>query len=303
MRIRQLEYFLTVCETQSFTRAAEHLYIAQPSLSQQIKALEADLKVDLFVRSPHGIRLTPAGQAFLPEARAIIDAVSHARDVIRDHTAGTAGSLNVLAVRSIATGVLPSAVADWNAAFPDTEVEIHDFQHQEALDQAFREGRGDLAVGLRSPMRDADTMTLGFEELLLVCREDSAFAAVEEVSVANLADTKWVLFDRTRGLTQLITGLCEEAGFRPDVAVWTGQIETAIELISDGVGVTLVPSDMLRQHPGLVARPLTPRVFREVCVYLRPNRISLIDKFIAVLLQADLPLTTSCRLTPDAVVR
>lgn len=302
MRIRQLEYFLTVCETQSFTRAAERLFIAQPSLSQQIKMLETDLKVELFVRSPHGIRLAPAGQAFLPEARAIIDAVSHARDVIRDHTAGNTGSLDVLAVRSIATGVLPSAVADWNAAFPDIVVEIHDFQYQEAMDEAFRDGRGDLAVGLRSPMRDVDATTLGYEELLLVCREDSAIAAVGEVSLADLADTKWILFDRTRGLTRLITDLCEEAGFHPQVAVWTGQIETAIELIADGVGVTLVPNDMLRQHAGLVARPLAPRVFREVCVYLRPNRISLIDKCLQVLLQADLPLTTSSRLPAGAII-
>lgn len=302
MRVRQLEYFLAVCETWSFTRAAERLFIAQPSLSQQIKALEADLRVALFVRSPHGLRLTPAGQAFVPEAKAILDAVAHAREVIQDHATGNRGVLEILAVRSLATGVLPAAVGAWNAAFPNVEVEIHDFQHQEAMDETFRDGRGDFAVGLRSPAGEAHTTILGYEELLLVCPKGSPLAAVEAVSLADLASSTWILFDRTKGLTRLVVELCREAGFRPDVAVWTGQIETAIELVSDGVGITLIPHDMFRAHAGLLARPLSPRVLREVCVYLRPNRTTLVNRCVQVLLQVDLPLVKGSQLPAGAII-
>jgi DNA-binding transcriptional LysR family regulator len=118
MNLRQLHYLLAIADEGSFTRAAEQLLVAQPSLSQQIKSLERELGGPLLERLPKGVRLTAAGKAFLPEARAAVTHAERARRNARSALGLQAGELEVATVTSVAFGVLPPAFERWHERYP-----------------------------------------------------------------------------------------------------------------------------------------------------------------------------------------
>src|SRR5258705_3854628 len=151
MNLRQLHYLIAIVDEGSFTRGAEQLLDAQPSLSQQIKRLEQELGGPLLERLPTGVRLTAAGKAFLPEARA---AVAHAERATRNARSALgleAGELEVATVTSIAFGVLPPAFDVLHDRYPATTISLREYTHRRALDDAVRLGVGDIAVGPRAP--------------------------------------------------------------------------------------------------------------------------------------------------------
>src|SRR5437899_352113 len=118
MNLRQLHYLVAIAAEGSFTRAAEQLLVAQPSLSQQIKSLEHELGGPLLERLPTGVRLTAAGKAFLPEARAAVAHADRARRNARSALGLEAGEIEVATVTSVAFGVLPPAFDRWHDRYP-----------------------------------------------------------------------------------------------------------------------------------------------------------------------------------------
>src|SRR3954453_10609678 len=147
VNLRQLQCLVTIAEEGSFTRAAERLLVAQPSLSQQIKSLEQELGGPLLERLPQGVRLTAAGKAFMTEARA---AVAHAERATRNARSALgleAGELEVATVTSVAFGVLPPAFELWHAYSPGTTITLREYAHRKALEDAVVGGIGDVAVG------------------------------------------------------------------------------------------------------------------------------------------------------------
>src|SRR5919204_4367186 len=118
MNLRRLECFLAVVDEGSFTRAARRLGVSQPSLSQQVRALEAELGGALIERLSRGIRLTAAGKAFLPEARASLRAADRAAGAARMALGLEMGELEVALLLSMAVGILPPAITRWHARYP-----------------------------------------------------------------------------------------------------------------------------------------------------------------------------------------
>src|SRR5438874_1468586 len=149
MNLRQLQYFVAIADEGSFSRAAERLFVAQPSLSQQIKSLEAELGGRLLERLPNGTRLTAAGKAFVADARLAVTHAAHAARNARSALGLEAGELEVATVTSVAFGLLPPAFELWHTRYPATTLVLREFQHRKALDDAVRTGVGDIAVGPR----------------------------------------------------------------------------------------------------------------------------------------------------------
>src|SRR5437899_3732672 len=162
MNLRQLQYLLAIADEGSFTRAAERLLVAQPSLSQQIKSLEHELGGALLERLPTGVRLTAAGKAFLPDARAAVAHAERARRNARSALGLEAGELEVATVTSIAYGVLPPAFERWRERYPATTIALREYTHRRALDDAVRTGVGDIAVGPRPPQWGGPVVKLGW---------------------------------------------------------------------------------------------------------------------------------------------
>lgn len=216
VNLLQLRYFVSIAEEGSFTRAAERLLVAQPSLSQHMKSLEHELGGALLERIPKGVRLTAAGKEFLPEARAAVTHADRAKRNARSVFGLEGGELEVATVTSVAFGVLPPAFERWHESHPSTRIALREFTHRQALDDAVRAGVGDIAVGPRPPHWKGPLVALGWEEFVVVLpRSDPLTKRKRALSLEELADRDWVLYGPDHGLTHLIQTACARAGFVP----------------------------------------------------------------------------------------
>jgi len=283
MNLRQLEYFAAIAEEGSITRAAERLFVSQPSLSQQIAALEQELGGDLLERLPRGVRLTAAGQQLLPEARAVLRHARRGRRSVRMALGLEAGQLEVAAATSAVAGILPTVLQDWEHQYPAIEVSLLEFPHRRALDEAVRDGAGDIAVGSLPRDWPGPIEHLGYEEFVAVLPDGDPLLARGAVPLETLADRRWVHFAEGHGLAAVIDVCCAAAGFSPRVAIRTSQVAAAPRFAAAGLGPTLVPSHVLPDALLELARPVSPRFVRPVVAYTRSQWQPITAAFVASL--------------------
>lgn len=300
MRLRQIEYFVAVCDAGSFTAAAARLLVAQPSLSQQVRALEAELGATLIERSRHGIELTDAGRVFLDEVKAILLRVENAKQLVRDVTDGKRGDLHVLTVRSVASGVLPPSVVRWHAKYPETVLRMHDFSHRRDLEEAMRLGRGDVAVGPRPPNWDGPVLSLGYEELRVVGAPEGPSDKVMRAD--ELANADWIAFEPEQGMSEVLDRIAGRLGFTPRVVARTGQVAAAVHLAVEGIGLTVVPENAIPIGWSSRMRRLGQcGTYRELVAYMRASPSSMARRYVASLGASGLPLLPARRVPEDAI--
>jgi DNA-binding transcriptional LysR family regulator len=272
VNLRQLQYWLAVVDTASFTRAAERLHVSQPGLSQQIRALEAELGGRLLERLPRGIRLTAAGKAFLPEARAAVRAAERAENAARGALALRTAELEIATLRSIAVGLLPSAIRRLLERHPGIVVDLHEYRHRLELEKDVRSGVADVAVGPPPLEFSAHVEHLGWEHFVAVVGARDPIAEqprATPVPLEGLRDRRWILFPSAHGLSDLIAAACARAGFIPQGTVVTEQVEAAARLAAAGVGVALVPENIVPSELAGNVRRLARPVIRELTAYTR----------------------------------
>jgi DNA-binding transcriptional LysR family regulator len=272
VNLRQLSYFLTIAEEGSFSRAAARLLVAQPSLSQQIKSLEQELGGALLERMPTGVRLTPAGNAFLSEARSAVTHAERAGRNARSALGLDAGEIEVATVTSVAYGVLPAAFKLWHQRYPGTTIALREYTHRNALADAVRGGVGDIAVGPRPSDWPGPVAALGWEEFVVVLPAADPLAnSQRSVPLNELAERDWVLFGSDHGLSELILGVCAAAGFTPRRTVQTAQVAAAAHLAAAGLGVTIVPNNVVPAGLQAAVRRLRKPLVRELVAYTRQD--------------------------------
>ena len=266
---RRLAYWLAVVEEGSFTRAALRMHVSQPSLSQQVRALEKEVGGELLERLPRSVRLTAAGKAFLPQAQIAVRAAERAMQAARSALELETGELEISTVRSIAAGILPDLVQSWRQRHPGTFVRLHEFTHRSLAEDSVRGGVGDLGIGPPPIDWAGPVRRLGWEEFLVVLSPEDRLASRRKLRLVELKDRDWVMFEPGNGLHDLIVGACASAGFTPRHAVLTSQVETAARLAAAGVGPTLVPENVIPDGlDGALVR-IDPPLGRELTVYAR----------------------------------
>ncbi|MCR6484957.1 LysR substrate-binding domain-containing protein [Amycolatopsis sp. OK19-0408] len=242
MQPHQLAYFVAVAEHRHFTRAAEQMRVAQPSLSQQIRALEHDLGAPLFHRIRGNVSLTEAGETLLPFARRILAESESARRAIRELDELDRGRVRLGAPPSLCTGLLPPMLAAFRRRYPGIQLELHESGSGD-LRQGLSEGALDLALlaGARNPgdQRLASTQLL-LEELVLIDSGDGPAKA--RLDVRELADVPLVMFRRGYDVREATVNACRAAGFEPSFAIEGGEMDAVLELVRAGVGAAVVPS-------------------------------------------------------------
>jgi DNA-binding transcriptional LysR family regulator len=284
VNLQQLRYFVAIADEGSFTRAAERLFVAQPSLSQQIKSLERELGGPLLERVPKGARLTSAGKAFIVEARAAVLHAERARRNARSALGLEAGELEVATVTSVAFGVLPPAFELWHARHPGTTIALREYANRRTLGEAVRGGVGDIAVGPRPPQWRGPVVDLGWEEFVVVLPASDPLARRRRaVSLDDLAGRDWVLFGPDHGLSELIVEACARAGFVPREGVQTGQVAAAAHLAAAGLGVAVVPNNVVPHGLGAAVRRLGPPLARQLVAFTREDWSPLAQAFLDVL--------------------
>jgi DNA-binding transcriptional LysR family regulator len=278
--LRQLEYFVAVVDTGSFTQAAADLHVSQPGLSSQIMSLERQLGGPLLERLTRGVRLTPAGRIALPHARASLAHAERARTGALRAAGLDAGELHVGTLYSLSVGVLPDALRAWRASYPDVAVRLVEFRHTNDLIEAMQAGRADVAVGPTPPDWEGPIRAIGTEAFYLAGPPDAGPLTHPTIDLGELADAPWVHFTPPSGLADILDEACHAAGFTPHAAVRTEQSASALNLAKAGLGITLVPGNVIPANfEGSIAEPRPP-VQRPLSVYTRTRPDPITAAFI-----------------------
>ncbi|WP_043633843.1 LysR family transcriptional regulator [Nonomuraea candida] len=264
MNLHQLRYAVALAEELSFSRAAQREGVRQPPFSQQIGKLEEELGVRLFERTTRQVRLTPAGEAFVAEARASLAHAARAAESARRVGRGEAGRLVVGFVGSAANLTLPKLLRRFRARYPGVQVELRELPTAQQAEE-LRQGLLDVGL-LHAPVAGLaaevlTTRTVARELLLAALPAGHRQAARTSLPLSALADEPFVLFPRRYGpaLHDQITALARAAGFEPRVVQEAVQMHTIVGLVAAGIGVSLVPESLARQRRADVAfRPLSP---------------------------------------------
>src|SRR5687767_7036051 len=281
MTLRQLEYLVTVVDEGSFARAAPALYVSQPTLSQQVRTLEAEVGGPLLERLARGVRPTPAGNAFLPAARSALAAAQRARRSARMVLELEAGELEIATVGTVALGLLPAVLRRWRARHRELVVRVHEHRDAPSLARAVAEGSADMGIGPRPPEWSGPLESLGWEEFVVILPPgDPLRRGDEPVALAALGEREWVLFEREHALGQLVDRLCAAEGFTPRAAVRSAQIAGVAALAAAGLGPALVPSNIVPSAARSSVRALDPPRARELCAFTRAEWSPLARAFL-----------------------
>lgn len=242
--VRHLRYFVTVAEERHFGRAAERLHMAQPPLSQQIRRLEAEVGVELFVRTTRRVDLTAAGAAYLERARAILAEVDDAADEARRVAAGAVGRLAVGCVGSATYSLLPALSRRLAEELPGIDFAFRGEMLVADQVEALRTGAIDVAL-LRPPVDDASLRLtrLREERLVVAVPTGHRLAARKQVRVADLADADLIVHSagRRSAMYDVVRGLFADAGVTPHIRHEVGETSTLVTLVAGGLGVAVVP--------------------------------------------------------------
>ncbi len=278
MELRHLRYFSAVAEELHFGRAAEKLGIAQPPLSQQIRRLENELGVTLFHRTKRRVQLTDAGAAFLEEARKTLAQSEQAIRAARRAGRGEVGRLKVGFLGSATYGVLPAMLMAFRRRFPEVEIELHELKTAELV-TALLERR--VQVGfVRMPVKHAalHVRPILREPLLVALPEHHALARKPRVAFRDLASESFLLPPRALAAAfhDQVVNLCHRAGFTPRLGAEASQLQTILNLVAAGMGITLVPESVRNfGSRGVVFKRLPePAPMIEVAVAWRRDEIS-----------------------------
>ncbi|MFD9261810.1 LysR family transcriptional regulator, partial [Streptomyces sp. NPDC059538] len=240
MQFQQLLYFVAVAETRHFTRAAERVHVAQPSLSQQIKALERELGAELFSRARGNITLTDAGETLLPLARRILADADTARLEVQELAQLRRGRVRLGATPSICTGLLPDVLRAFHDAHPGIELLI---EESGSLDLVRELARGALDLALIAlplpPSAPAlTTVELLTEDLVVVSSADRpAPGGGGELTIRGLRDEPMVMFRHGYDLRELTVAACRAEGFEPVFTVEGGEMDAVLGFVRAGLGI------------------------------------------------------------------
>ena len=242
MELHQLRYFVAVAELRHFTKAARDLRIAQPSVSRAVRVLEEELGTQLFHRMKGNVALTSAGEVLLPWARRVLADVDGAALEVRELADLRRGRLAVGATPSLATTLLPPALARFHAAFPGVELVLHEAGSRDLVGE-LEQGALDIALVIL-PLRHEvlETTPLLREELVVAVAPDHPLASRKTIAIADLRGVPLVMFRDGYDLRATTLAAFRRAGFEPTLALEGGEMDGVLRLAAAGLGVAVVPS-------------------------------------------------------------
>jgi DNA-binding transcriptional LysR family regulator len=240
MRMEQLDAFVEVARRGSVSRAAEALYVTQPTLTARLKGLEQELDAKLFVRSQRGMRLSDAGRAFLPYAERTLDAVSSGRRLLLELARGEGGQLALGAAPAVSTYVLPRILTRFRRTHPKVALAVRTGHSEEVLELVLRE---QVQIGLGRSLRhpQVEAIPLYEDELVLVVDPKHPFAEQAEIDADELLDVQLILFDRTSSYRRLTSEFFDGVGAVPRGVMELDNIDAAKKMVEQGLGVALLP--------------------------------------------------------------
>lgn len=272
--LRLVEYFVAVVDHGGVTRAAQALFIAQPSLSQAIRSLEREIGADLFDRTGRGLELTAAGRAFEVAARRVVRDVAVAKQRMDDIRGLRTGRLYIAALADVTLDRLPQMVKAFRDAHPGVEVRIADPGHAGGVVDAVRQGRAELGFTTLPVKADAlTTVRLAPQRMVLAMTPDLARDLPDPVPQSMLGQLPLV-----RSMEDRLGDIVVEPDAIPpasNAALRSGFRQLTWELVMLGAGLAVLPESIAEsQLSGVVLLALEPEIVREVGVVFREGQLS-----------------------------
>jgi DNA-binding transcriptional LysR family regulator len=251
MELRHIRYFLAVAEERNFTRAAKKVGIGQPPLSQQIRALEDELGTTLFHRLSHGAELTSAGNAFLPEARAMIAQAERAKRMALLGAKGQVGQLRVgFTSSAVFRPIVPTILRTFHQKYPEVELSLTEGDTTQLL-KLLTENKLDAAFvrpGRRNP-EGVHVHRFKDEAMMAALPSGHPLAKKRTIRLCALAKEPFVIFPRRAGVSLFddVTAAFRRSGFDPIIGHEAPQISSVANLVSAELGVSIVPASIAAQ--------------------------------------------------------
>ncbi|TDD66805.1 LysR family transcriptional regulator [Jiangella aurantiaca] len=277
MNLEQLRGFVEVARLGHFTRAAEHLHLAQPSLSRQIASLEHELGAELFHRARGHISLTAAGEALLPLARRMLADADSVRREMAELAGLRRGRVRLGATPTLCISLVAEALSAFHGAHPGIELHLTEGGSRSLIDE-LAEGALDLALITASEGRPGGGASLTRTPLLteeLVVISSAArppVTAEKAIGLEQLARLPQIVFHESYDLRVTTEAAFRAAGLTPSVVLEGAEMDAVLRFVERGLGVAVVPAMVLLDRPGLRSVRLTkPRLTRTVSLAHRSD--------------------------------
>jgi DNA-binding transcriptional LysR family regulator len=240
VQVEFLETFVEVARHGSVTRAAEVLYLSQPSVSGRLQAIEAELGERLLVRTPRGVRLTDAGREFLTHAEKAVRAFHDGQTALHGLREARSGRLLLGAAPAVSTYFLPATLKRFAALYPGVSISVRTGHSEEVLEMVLAD---QVQIGLVRDLHhpEIEVQACYEDELVLLVHPAHTFQARDAVSLEEVAREGLVLFDRTSSYYELTRALFLDSGIVPATVMELDNIEAAKKMVEHGMGLALLP--------------------------------------------------------------
>jgi DNA-binding transcriptional LysR family regulator len=279
MELRHLRYFAAVGDALSFTKAAEKLHLAQPSLTRQVKDLEEEISVRLLNRTKRQVSLTEEGKSFLADAKRLLVHSSEIVESVQRLSRHEVPALNIGYVANLFPAPLPATLASFQRKFPTVSVNLFDMSYGDQF-RALQHNKIDLGfVGSREPVQERGLQfrTIASEKTVVAFAKGNPLA---KKTVVKLKDLKSMFFigmseESCPGYRNWLTATCQQAGFTPKVLQDADIERTVFQAVAAGLGVALLPAQVdTLPHEHVLLRPVSPPVLTEFCIAWRTDNPS-----------------------------
>ncbi|WP_314158109.1 LysR family transcriptional regulator [Actinomyces oris] len=259
MELQQLRYAVAIAEEQSFTRAAQRCFVVQSALSRQIKSLESELGVRLFARTSRKVEVTPAGEAFVQQARLCLQAAERAKTSAAAAHGEIRGSLTIGVIPTVTAVDIAAVLGAFRRSYPEVGVHVRTGGSDEFLR---RIAAGQLDVGLLGlaegvTPQGVQTRKLSRERLVAVLSKGHRFAGRRRLRLEDLADEPFVDFPEGSSGREQSDLTFDRAGLRREVSFEVNTADLLTGLVRQGLGVALVAPSVAREAPGCACIPVS----------------------------------------------
>ncbi|MBZ5752135.1 MULTISPECIES: LysR family transcriptional regulator [Metabacillus] len=258
MELRDIKSFIGVADHKSFTKAAEHSYLSQPSLSKAVKKLEDELHVELFDRSTRYLRLTDAGQIVYTQGKKTLAALTELTTLLDELTDGEAGEIKMGVPPLIGTLFFPKIARLFHEQYPNVTLELIEMGAK-IIEQLVKEGQIDVGL-IVLPVDETAFNIYPFitDDFVLYVHQDHPLARKNAVSLSELKDEKFIVFSEHFSLHDHIINACKEAGFTPSISYESSQWDLILELVASKLGIALLPNSIFEKqnNPSIKTIPL-----------------------------------------------
>jgi len=277
MNLEQLKAFVEVAELGNFTRAAERLHLAQPSLSRQITALEQDLGTELLHRARLGSTLTVAGESLLPLARRMLADADSVRRELAELAGLQRGRVRLGATPTLCVSLVAEVLTAFHAAHPAIELHISEHGSRHLLEQ-LGAGELDLALITTSDSATPERFTVApllIEELVVISSAGAPpVNGGDSIGLAEVATLPQIVFSPTYDLRATTDTAFRSAGVTPTAVVEGAEMDAVLRFVERGLGVAIVPAMVLIERPGLRAVRLREPTLARTISIARPADIA-----------------------------